>query len=112
MKKETTKSSVYNLAVIINALGLIISIFVALFFLPPQIPLFYGNLQTNAQITSRFFYPLPMVLSLGFSLVNKIIDWQNDLFLTSICRMATLVITIFAIIAMIKIYLLVGYRTI
>lgn len=112
MKKEASKNSVYNLAIIVNIFGLIIGILVAFFLLPPQIPLFYGNLQTTAQVTSRFFYPLPMVLSLSFSLVNKIIDRQTDLFLTSICRMATLIITVFAAIAMIKIYLLVGYRTI
>lgn len=112
MKKEVVKNSIYNLAVIINLLGLGISILVALFLLPPEIPLFYGNLQTTSQISSRFFYPVPMVLSLIFALLNKFLDKQSDLFLTSICKIATLISTIFAIVALTKIYLLVGYRTI
>ncbi|OGM78184.1 hypothetical protein A2188_00910 [Candidatus Woesebacteria bacterium RIFOXYA1_FULL_43_9] len=110
MRKEVVKSSIYNLAVIINILGLVISVITAFFLLPPVIPLFYGNLQTTSQITSRFLYPLPIVLSLGFSLINKLVDKETDLFLTSICKTATLITTIFAIVTLIKIYLLVGYR--
>ena len=110
MKREVAKSSIYNLAIVINTLGLVVSIFIALFLLPPQIPLFYGNLQTTSQIVSRLFYPFPVVLSLAFSLLNKTLDKKTDLYLTSICKIATLIATVFAIVALTKIYLLVGYR--
>lgn len=105
-----TSDPFYNLIIIVDVLVLVISIPTSLFLLPSEIPLFFGNLQPADRLASHYFYPLAALLALGFSLINRFLDHQSDLFLSTVCKIASLVVTIFATISLIKIYQLVGYR--
>ena len=100
----------YQSFVGINLVIGLIALAVAYFLLPPEIPLFYGNVQASSQLVNRFFFPLPSLLALFFSLANGLFKKKSDLFLVSIFKMITVIVTIFSTLALIKIYWLVGYH--
>jgi hypothetical protein len=104
------RDPLYQSLTFLNLLFILIAGAVAYFLLPPQIPLFYGNVQITSQLVNRFLFPLPPTIAFLFSILNSFLGKGNDLFLTSIFKMIAVIITIFSALALIKIYWLVGYR--
>ncbi len=93
---------------LVSAFGILIGI-IAQFFLPPQIPLYFGLPQTNAQLAKPLFIILPSFLSLFISMINTIISIRvSDAYLKKTLAFASLAVCILAIVTTLKIIFLVS----
>jgi len=78
--------------------------------LPPQIPIFYGLPQGEAQISSSFAILIPPVFSLVFICFNLFLTTVvKDEFIKKTLVVAGFATSVFASITIIKIIFLVGY---
>jgi hypothetical protein len=77
--------------------------------LPPEVPLFYGLPQGQAQLTKSIFLLIPTIISFSISLVNIFLMTllKND-FLKKVLICASLTIAIFTSVTSFKIIFLVG----
>ena len=93
-----------------NIIVLILSFLSFLFFLPPEIPLFYGAPIGEEQLAKSIFCPLPAVISLLVFLINFLISKTvSSVFIKKALNSASYVVFILATITLIKIFFLVGY---
>ena len=78
-------------------------------FLPPEVPLFYGEALGEAQIGKSMGLTIPSLISLLIIVVNLLISFiVRDEFLKRVLILASLATAIFSTITTIKIILLVG----
>lgn len=98
----------FNASWIINALIILFSL-LTLNRLPPQIPVFYGLPQGEAQLTPPLGILIPSVSSLVFIFVNLLlINIIKDDFIKKTLVIAGLATSVFATITAVKIIFLVG----
>mgnify|MGYP001598834122 CR=1 FL=1 len=103
LKKYFSASWIINFIIIIFSLLL-------LGRLPPQIPIFYGFPQSEAQLSQPIGILIPPSLSLIFILLNLfLINIIKDEFIKKILVIAGLATAVFASITVVKIIFLVGY---
>jgi len=99
----------FNASWIINFIIIIFSLLIQK-RLPPQIPIFYGLPQGEAQLSSSIGILVPSVSSLIFVSLNLfLINIIKDEFIKKILVIAGLATAVFASITVIKIIFLVGY---
>ena len=78
--------------------------------LPPEIPLFYGLAKGEGQVAASTELIIPPVLSLSITFVNiAITSLIKNSFLRQALVATILVVTLFSLVATLKILLLVGY---
>ncbi len=93
---------------IVNVLMIILAISIQR-FLPPQIPLFYGMAEGEAQLSRSIFLFLPNTFALIILLSNIFLALlTSENFFKKILIVAGVIATFFATITTIKIFLLVG----
>ena len=98
----------FNASWIINFIIIIFSLLVQK-RLPPQIPIFYGLPQGEAQLSSPIGILIPSVSSLIFVLLNLfLINIIKDEFIKKVLVVAGLTTAVFASITVVKIIFLVG----
>lgn len=101
------KGYIYT-TVIINLLILVL-IFACIGFLPPEAPLFYGNVLGESQLTKTIFLAIAPLTSLIILIVNISLSYiTDDLFLKKVLIVSALFISILTAITILKIILLVG----
>lgn len=95
-------------AILIN-IGIIILIVILRNMLPPQVPLFYGLAEGEAQLTPTLGLAIPSVTSICIVLINSLLmALVKDEFLKRILVYSSLAVTILSAITTIRIILLVG----
>lgn len=98
----------FNASWILN-LAMVVLGFLGQGLIPPQIPVFYGFPQGEAQLSSPLGILIPPTLSLIFILLNLfLIKSIKDEFIKKILVITGLTTSIFASITVVKIFLLVG----
>jgi hypothetical protein len=96
------------LSIIINVAS-IGFVFILLNHLPPEIPLFFGLAQSEAQLKSSLSLVVPGIIALGITVLNVVIGLiTSNEYLRKILISATVAVSILSIITTIKILLLVG----
>jgi hypothetical protein len=99
----------FNASWIINILIILFSL-LSLNRLPPQVPVFYGFPQGEAQLTPALGILIPPVSSLVFIFINLLlINTIKDDFIKKTLVIAGLATSIFASITVLKIIFLVGW---
>jgi len=79
-------------------------------FLPPVVPLFYGNILGEAQLANSLFLLIPPVASLAIIGINMTISSVvTDAFLKKILIISSLFISLLTSITVLKIIFLVGF---
>ena len=77
--------------------------------LPPEVPLFFGNAQGEAQLTRSIFLVLPLVITICFLIVNYlIVKKSKDEFLEKISYGISLILSLLSIVTVLKIFFLVA----
>ncbi len=98
----------FNASWILNFIIIIFSLLIQK-RLPPQIPIFYGLPQGEAQLSSPIGILIPSVSSLIFVLLNLfLINIIKDEFIKKVLVVAGLTTAVFASITVVKIIFLVG----
>ncbi len=78
-------------------------------FLPPMLPLFYGQPEGEGQLASSLTLVIPGIMSLLLLVINSGLSlWIKDDFLKKALILTSLVVSVFALIATLKIIFLVG----
>ena len=87
----------------------IVLVFIANSYLPPEVPLFYGLVYGEEQLASSYLLVLPSLVSLIIILINSMVSmYVEDKFIKSVLIITNFAVTFFSIITTIKIILLVG----
>jgi quinol-cytochrome oxidoreductase complex cytochrome b subunit len=112
-KKEEILPSVpfknyLSYAIVANII-VIVLVLLLRFFLPPQVPLYYGLPESSSQLVPSWYLPIPSLLSLLVIGVNiTIAKALEDEFLKSILIFSSIAVTFFSLITTVKIVFLVG----
>lgn len=102
LKRFFIASFVVNVITILSGL-------LAKFILPPEIPLFYGLPQTSEQLANSIFIILPTGIALLLTLINAIVSISiNDTYLKKTLAIASISISLLALIGTYKIIVLIG----
>lgn len=116
----STKQKGFRLAtVVIKSPILIFSFFVAVLTvtivlalqgsLPPQVPLFYGAPEGEAQLVPSWELIIPGVFSIVVVFINSMLStFTKDRFTQQVLVISSLIVTLFSAITTLKIILLVG----
>lgn len=98
----------FGVALLTNFL-MIILILALQGFLPPVVPLFYGQPQGEAQLARSIFLILPPAISFLITLANAFLSTLiKNKFLQTILLGLAVVVTVFSSVTVVKIILLVG----
>jgi len=109
MEKKLSFKNLYFIAIIINVVA-ILAIIILKSFLPPLVPLFYGEPAGEAQLTNTFGLLIAPAVAFLLTILNLSVSfWVKDEFLKKILAISTLVISVLTAITMVKIILLVGF---
>ena len=93
----------------LTAFSILIVLLAKTKFLPPEVPLFYGEAQGEAQIGKSLGLTIPSLISLFIIVINLLISFiVKDEFLKRVLILASLACAIFSTITTIKIILLIG----
>lgn len=77
--------------------------------LPPEVPLFYGAAEGEAQLASSWMLIIPSVFSIFTILINFILAaFVGDEFIKKVLVISALIVTLFSVVTTFKIILLVG----
>ena len=107
-EKVPLKNYIY-LALGLNTLVLIL-IFVLKGFLPPEVPLFYGNAVGETQLVKTLFLIVAPLSSLAILLLNTFLSSTfSDIFLKRALIVASLFVSALTTITVVKVILLVGF---
>lgn len=94
----------FSISIIATILGA-----VSQFFLPPEIPLFYGLPQTSAQLAPSIFIILPSVISMFLIVVNVFVSLRtSDIYLKKTMAFTSIIVIALSIITIYKIFILVN----
>ncbi len=92
----------------LNVASMLLSL-VAKLILPPEVPLFYGLPQTTEQLVPSLFVAIPSLVSIILTVINVLISINVEgVYLKKTLAFTTLLISILAAIASLKIIFLVG----
>lgn len=106
--KNLPQRNYFKFALILLLITFIIACLSQL-ILPPQIPLFYGLPQGSAQTTTPIWILLPSVIGLVINLINSYLSIViSDIYLKKTLAIASLAVSILALITTVKIVMLVG----
>lgn len=90
----------------------VITIVFIVFFqgkLPPEVPLFYGAAEGEAQIASSWMLIIPPIFSVFTILINFILAaLVGDEFIKKVLVISALIVTLFSVVTTLKIVFLVG----
>ena len=100
----------YYLASIISNLLSSLCILIIRGFLPPVVPLYYGQPIGSEQLAPNIFLFIIPATSLLITVINIIISKSvNDEFMKKLLAIASLVISLMSIVTLVKIIMLVGF---
>lgn len=112
-KKETVLSEIpyFKAAIVVIILNIlvVISVFFLQRYLPPEIPLFYGLPETVEQLATTRSLIIPPAITIAIIIVNTTLCiFVKDDFLKKTLMISSLATFVFSIIAVTRIFLLVG----
>lgn len=98
-----------HLAAIVVNLAVILILFATRGYIPPQVPLLYGNPTGERQIVNKNFLSLPLLIAAVIVVINLAITHNiKDKFLKQTLAVLSLSTTLLAAITVLKILFLVG----
>ena len=109
ISQEIPYKNIIFISFFINILGIVLILLIKKNHLPPEVPLYYGLPEGEAQIVPSINLIIPSIFSLGIISINTLItSLLKDDFLKKTLVIASLATTFFSVITIIKITFLIG----